>query len=143
MRAVQISLFLENKAGHLAEVTAILRDADVNIRALSLADTTDYGILRLIVDDTETAEAALEKEGFDVGKTNVIGISVDDTPGGLNRILDPICAQDINVEYMYPFVNPKGYKAIMIFRFDDIDKAIEILDANSIDVIDGKQLYHL
>ena len=90
MLAEQISIFVENKVGRLAEATAILRDAGVNIRALSLADTTDFGVLRLIVNNNDTAEAALKKEGFPVGKTQVLAVEVKDEPGGLNAILDPL-----------------------------------------------------
>lgn len=143
MRAEQISIFLENKAGRLAEVTATLRDANVNIRALSLADTTDFGILRLIVNDNEKAEKALKQEGFTVGKTDVIAVEVDDNPGGLNQVLDPLTKEGVNVEYMYAFANPHGKNAIMIFRFDNIDKAIEILSRNSINVIKGNDVYSL
>lgn len=143
MRAEQISIFLENKAGRLAEVTATLRDAKVNIRALSLADTTDFGILRLIVNDNQRAEKALKAEGFTVGKTDVIAVEVDDTPGGLNRVLDPLTREGINVEYMYAFANPCVKSAIMIFRFDNIDKAIEILSKNNINVIKGEEVYNL
>ncbi len=143
MRAEQLSIFLENKAGSIAEVTAILRDAGVNIRALSLADTTDFGVLRMVVNKITKAEQALKAEGFSVGKTNIIAISVDDSPGGLNKILDPIYAQNINVEYMYAFANPKGYNAIMVFRFDDTDKAINILQENSLEIIEGEEVYNL
>ncbi|MCG8620078.1 MAG: amino acid-binding protein [Desulfobacterales bacterium] len=140
MMAEQISIFIENKEGRLAEVTAILRDAQVNIRALSLADTTDFGVLRLIVNDNDKATAALKKEGFTVGKTQVLAVEVTDEPGGLNKVLDPLCEQDVNVEYMYAFANPQCKNAIMIFRFDDIDKAKEILAENDIKVIDGNEL---
>ncbi len=143
MRAEQISVFLENKAGRLAEVTAILRDANVNIRALSLADTTDFGILRLIVNNNEVAEKVLKDEGFTVGKTNVLAIEVDDNPGGLNKVLDPLTSEGINVEYMYAFANPKSKNAIMIFRFHDLDKAISILEKNKISIIKGKDVYSL
>ncbi len=143
MRVEQISIFLENKAGRLAEVTAILRDANVNIRALSLADTTDFGILRLIVNDNSAAEQALKKEGFTVGKTNVLAIEVADVPGGLNNVLDPLTSAGINVEYMYAFANSKAQNAIMIFRFHDLDKAISILNDNGIKVIKGEDVYNL
>jgi len=143
MRVEQISIFLENKAGRLAEVTAILRDANVNIRALSLADTTDFGILRLIVNNNQVAEKALKDEGFTVGKTNVLAIEVADVPGGLNNVLDPLTSSGINVEYMYAFANPKSQNAIMIFRFHDLDKAISILDDNGIKVIKGEDVYNL
>ncbi|MDY0220097.1 MAG: ACT domain-containing protein [Desulfobacterium sp.] len=143
MRAEQISIFLENKAGRLAEVTATLRDAKVNIRALSLADTTDFGILRLIVNDNQKAEKVLKDEGFTVGKTDVLAVEVEDNPGGLNRVLDPLTREGINVEYMYAFANPQSKNAIMIFRFDNIDKAIEILSRNTIKVIKGEDVYNL
>ena len=141
--AEQISIFIENKEGRLAEVTAILRDAQVNIRALSLADTTDFGVLRLIVNDNDKATAALKNQGFTVGKTQVLAVEVSDEPGGLNRVLDPLWQQNVNVEYMYAFANPQCQNAIMIFRFDDIEKARQILADNGIKVIDGNELCNL
>ncbi len=143
MFAEQISIFIENKEGRLAEVTNILKEAKVNIRALSLADTTDFGVLRLIVDNNEVAEQALKKEGFTVGKTKVLAVEVSDEPGGLNKVLDPLCAQDVNVEYMYAFANPKCQNAIMIFRFHDSQKALSILNENGIKAIDAKELSNL
>lgn len=141
--AEQISIFIENKEGRLAEVTAILRDAQVNIRALSLADTTDFGVLRLIVNDNDKATAALKNQGFTVGKTQVLAVEVSDEPGGLNQVLDPLSEQNVNVEYMYAFANPQCKNAIMIFRFDDLEKAKSILAENSIKVIDGKEICNL
>jgi len=141
--AEQISIFIENKEGRLAEVTAILRDAQVNIRALSLADTTDFGVLRLIVNDNDKATAALKNQGFTVGKTQVLAVEVTDEPGGLNRVLDPLWEKDVNVEYMYAFANPQCKNAIMIFRFDDIEKAKEILSQNEIKVIDSQEICDL
>ena len=143
MLAEQISIFIENKEGRLAEVTAILRDANVNIRALSLADTTDFGVLRLIVNDNDAAEKALKKEGFTVGRTQVLAVEVNDEPDGLNKVLDPLCEQDVNVEYMYAFANPQCKNAIMIFRFDDPVKALEILAEKSIKVISGEEISNL
>jgi len=143
MFAEQISIFIENKEGRLAEVTAILRDADVNIRALSLADTTDFGVLRLIVNNNKKAEAALKKEGFTVGITQVLAVEVKDEPGGLNNILDPLSENEVNVEYMYAFANPQCKNAIMIFRFDDHDKALEILAQKNIKVIGSKEICDL
>ncbi len=141
--AEQISIFIENKEGRLAEVTAILRDAQVNIRALSLADTTDFGVLRLIVNDNEKATAALKNQGFTVGKTQVLAVEVSDQPGGLNRVLDPLSDQNVNVEYMYAFANPQCKNAIMIFRFDDLEKAKSILADNGIKVVDGQEICNL
>ena len=141
--AEQISIFIENKEGRLAEVTAILRDAGVNIRALSLADTTDFGVLRLIVNDNDRATAALRNQGFTVGKTRVLAVEVNDEPGGLNQVLDPLSEQDVNVEYMYAFANPQCKNAIMIFRFDDIEKAKVILAERGIRVIDKEEISNL
>ncbi len=141
--AEQISIFIENKEGRLAEVTAILRDAGVNIRALSLADTTDFGVLRLIVNDNDKATAALRNQGFTVGKTRVLAVEVNDEPGGLNQVLDPLSEQDVNVEYMYAFANPQCKNAIMIFRFDDLEKAKVILAEKGIKVIDKEEISNL
>ncbi|MFO7911702.1 MAG: ACT domain-containing protein [Desulfotignum sp.] len=143
MLAEQISVFVENKEGRLAEITAILRDARVNIRALSLADTTDFGVLRLIVDDNDKAEQALRKEGFTVGRTKVLAVEVVDEPGGLNEVLDPLWMQNLNVEYMYAFANPKGKNAIMVFRFDDHEKALKILEERQIHVITAEEVANL
>lgn len=141
--AEQISIFIENKEGRLAEVTAILRDAGVNIRALSLADTTDFGVLRLIVNNNEKATAALRSQGFTVGKTRVLAVEVNDVPGGLNQVLDPLSEQGVNVEYMYAFANPQCKNAIMIFRFDDIEKAKAVLTEQGIKVIDKEEISNL
>jgi hypothetical protein len=143
MHVEQISVFLENKTGRLAEVTAILAEAGVNIRALSLADTSDFGVLRLLVDDTEKAEGTLKHQGFTVGKTDVVAVEVEDKPGGLHRLLDLINKAGLNVEYMYAFVHQCGNNAVMIFRFDQIEKAISLLRENGAVVIEGERLYSL
>ncbi len=143
MFAEQISIFVENKEGRLAEVTAILRDAEVNIRALSLADTTDFGVLRLIVNNNEKAEKALKKEGFTVGMTKVMVVEVIDKPGGLNQILDPISENEVNVEYMYAFSNPQCKNAVMVFRFDDYDKALKVLKERNIRIIQREEIGQL
>lgn len=143
MYAEQLSIFIENKAGRLAEVTAILRDANLNIRALSLADTTDFGVLRFIVDDNDKAESVLKKEGFKVGKTPVLAVEIVNEPGGLNNILDPLSENEVNVEYMYAFASPTSSHAVMIFRFDDLDKAKQILTQKNIRMISAQDLYGL
>ena len=143
MRVEQISVFLENRAGRLAEITRVLGDAGVNIRALSLADTSDFGILRLIVSDNEKAKQALKEQGFTVGKTSVVAVEVEDRPGGLNRILEILSKGDVNVEYMYAFVQHSGANALMIFRFDDIDAAVKVLTDNNIKVLEGNTVYTL
>jgi hypothetical protein len=141
MQVEQISVFLENKSGRLSEVTAILTESEVNIRALALADTTDFGVLRLLVDDTEKARQALKNNGFTVGKTNVVAVEVPDRPGGLHNILTLFYKADINVEYMYAFVRSSGNNAVMIFRIEKEDEAIKLLQENGVKVIDSERLY--
>jgi hypothetical protein len=138
MKVEQISIFLENKEGRIAEVTSILYKANVNIRALSLADTNDFGVLRLIVDDSEVAEKALKENEFTVGKTNVVAVEVDDQPGGLHRILTILDDENLNVEYMYAYVPENVEKPIMIFRFDNTEAAIAALESKNIRVVSGK-----
>ncbi len=141
MRAEQISIFLENKTGRLFEVTETLFEAGVNIRALSLADTSDFGVLRLIVDDNEKAKEALKARGFTVGKTSVVAVEVPDRPGGLHGILRALQQSGINVEYMYAFVQQSGSNAVMIFRFDNTDEALRVLKDAGVAVIEGARLY--
>ena len=141
MKAEQISVFIENKSGRLAEITRILGEAGINIRALSLADTSDFGILRLIVNDREKAKVVLKEKGFTVSKTEVVAVEVPDKPGGLYQILRTLDSETINVEYMYAFVERCGENAVIIFRFDETDKAIETLLNNGFNVLDGERLY--
>jgi hypothetical protein len=141
MNVEQISIFLENKPGRLAEVTRIFEEGRINIRALALADTSEFGILRLIVNDNETAQRILKDHGYTVGVTEVVAVEVVDRPGGLHRILKALAKDDINVEYMYAFVRQSGQNALMIFRFDDIQAAITVLQREGVPVIDGKDLY--
>jgi hypothetical protein len=143
MKVEQISVFLENKSGRLAEVTEILSRAGINIRSLSLADTADFGILRLIVDRTDQANRVLKENGFTVAKTEVIALQVPDVPGGLAKILSVIDGAGINVEYMYAFIHRSGDDAIVIFRFDGIDKAIGVLLAAGVRVLKGEEVHAL
>ena len=143
MHVEQLSIFLENQTGRLAEVTGILAGAGVNIRALALADTSDFGILRLIVDDNDAAARALKAQGFTVQKTNVVAVEVPDKPGGLHAIVDLLHKGSVNVEYMYAFVRQSGDRAVMIFRFEDTHEAISLLRENRITVIDEHILYGL
>ena len=143
MKAEQISIFLENRAGRLEEVTRVLAEAGINIRALSLADTSDFGILRLIVSDHEKAKVALKEHGFTVGRNAVVAVEVPDSPGGLHSILHLLCAGGINVEYMYAFVHQCEQSAVIIVRFDRTDQAIELLQKNNIRIIPGDRLYNI
>ena len=143
MRVEQISIFLENKSGRLAEVTSVLAAAGVNIRALSLAETADFGILRLIVDQIDRAKQALKDNGFTIGKTEVVALEVPDRPGGLAEIVRILGAAEINVEYMYALVQRSKDNAIVIFRFDELDKAIQVLTGAGVRILRGEELYAL
>lgn len=143
MKVEQISVFIENKSGRLAEITRLLGESGVNIRALSLADTSDFGILRLIVNDREKAKAVLKENGFTVRKTEVVAVEVPDRPGGLSLILLSLDREAINVEYMYAFFERCGENAVIIFRFDETDKAIKTLQASGFNVLDGDRLYSM
>lgn len=140
MRVEQIAVFLENKSGRLAEITRILAENDINIRALSVADTADFGILRLIVDKVDLAKEVLRSGGFTVGKTNVVAVEVPDRAGGLASVLKVINEVGLNVEYMYAFVNKSGANAVLIFRFDEMDKAIAILQEKGFALLTGAQI---
>lgn len=143
MKVEQISIFIENKSGRLADVTHALGSAGVNIRALSLADTSDFGILRLIVDKTDEAKAALKDQGFTVNKTEVVAVEVPDRPMGLYGILQVLDRGKVNVEYMYAFVERCGENAVIIFRFDNPEEAIRVLTANGINVLQGERVYSM
>ena len=143
MRVKQLSIFLENRSGRLREVTDILGNTGINIRALSLADTSDFGILRLIVNKPDAAYDVLKKANFTIRETDVLAVEVEDKPGGLARILDRFASSGINVEYMYAFVSQSGSNAIMIFRFDSIDEAVNVLQENNVTVINGSEVYTL
>ena len=136
----QISVFLENRTGRLAEVTNTLAEAGLNIRALSLADTSDFGILRMIVCDTHKAQAILKEKGFTLGVTSVVAVSVNDKPGGLNDLLQLLESKHVNVEYMYAFVSRERDTAIMIFRFDKVDEAIAALIENKVEVLSANDI---
>jgi hypothetical protein len=143
MKVEQISVFLENKPRALAEVTRILGEAGVNIRALALADTKDFGILRIIVNDNEKAREILGKRGLTVRKTEVVAVEVPDRPGGLADIMQILGDADINVEYLYAFVQQSGENAIIIFRFDETDRAIKVLSEKGVKILEGKKVYTL
>lgn len=131
----QLSVFLENKSGRLTEVLNALANADINIKALSLADTSDFGILRLILSDTDKAKKLLKENGFTLGTTKVVAVEVPDKPGGLNSVLKIVSSKEINVEYMYAYIRQDTAQAVMIFRFDKIDLAIEVLKQNSFTIM--------
>jgi hypothetical protein len=131
----QISVFLENKKGRLAEAIGLIAREKVNIRALSLADTADFGVLRLIVNDTEKCLAALKKAGFVAQKTEVLAVEIPDRPGGLQGVLEVFDRAELNIEYLYAFVERKADNAIVIFRTDQPDKAARALAADGLSVL--------
>jgi len=140
MKVKQISVFIENRSGRLREVAAILGKNAINIRALSLADTSDYGILRLIVDNPDKARDVLKKENFTLSETYVIAVEVSDKPGGLADVLDILGEAGINVEYMYAFVEKSSDNAVVIFRIEDIDTAIKALKKNNVTILDNEKV---
>jgi hypothetical protein len=141
MKIQQLSVFLENKPGRLSEPCKILAAAGVNILTLSMADTQQFGILRLIVRDPDHAKEALKKAGCVVNLTEVVATEVEDRPGGLAEILDVIEEAGINIEYMYAFTFRNEDKAVLVFRFDAPDAAIDALRAKQINVIGRVELY--
>lgn len=141
MKVKQISIFLENKSGRLAEVTKVLGDNQINIRALSIADTNDFGILRLIVNSPEKAWKILKDHGFTVRETETIAVRIPDNPGGLAGILNIFENNLINIEYMYAFVGKSGTDAVVVFSVENIDRAIELLQKAGISLISGKEIY--
>jgi len=140
MKITQLSIFAENKPGHLTAPCRALADAGVDIRALALADTQRYGILRMIVSDPRGAQKVLEQAGFLVKATEVVAVEVPDRPGGLAQILAALENTSINIEYMYAFPFGRGENAVLIFRFDDPDAAIKQLQAAGVSMIMRKEL---
>ena len=141
MKVKQLSLFLENKPGTLSRPMQLLAKAKINILTLSVADTQNFGILRLIVRDWEKAKTLLEKNGCVVKVTDVIAIEVTDRPGGLAEILGALEKAGVNLEYMYAFTLKRESKGMLVFRFDDPDTAISALQKNAINVVDGPELF--
>ena len=140
----QISVFVENKAGKLQQLTDVLAKNRINMRALSLAETSEFGIVRIIVDDTAAAAAVLAQEGFIHSITKVLGVAIPDEPGGLNRVLNVLSGSDVNMEYMYAFLGGKEAKhAYMIFRVQDNEAVEAALAANGIACIDQTALTDL
>ena len=140
MTIPQISVFLENKAGQLADITGILSDNQVNMRAINIAETADYGVLRLIVDDAAKASSILLEQGFILTMTPVVGVAVTDTPGGLSKVLSVISTAGIDVEYMYSVFGQKDGQACMIFRVADTDGLEAVLAREGIATVAGEDL---
>ena len=143
MKIKQLSIFLQNRMGSLSKPLEVLTVANVNIRAMCMADTSEFGILRLIVDDPEKGKEALEENNFLVKITEIIGVEMNDTPGGLTTVLDIIKENLIDLEYLYAFSHDKAEKAILLLHADDIDKLISILQENNITLVSAEEVYNL
>lgn len=141
MKVKQLSLFLENKPGTLSRPVRLLADAAFNILTLSLADTQQYGILRLVVRDWQKAQQLLQKEGFIVKVTDIVAIEVPDKPGGLAKILEALEHAHVNLEYMYGFTLKGEHRGLLAFRFDDPDRAIDVLQKKGINPVRSVDLF--
>lgn len=132
----QLSVFVENETGSLAKITRVLRKNHINIRAISAFDSPDFGILRVIVDKPEEGKDVLSKEGFVVRKTDVVAIELKDEPGNLDHVLNIIADHNLNMNYIYSFVIRKNNEPLMVINFDDMEKAINVLKANNIMIVE-------
>jgi len=135
MYTKQVCVFLENRKGRLADVTGLLKDEAINIRALSLADMPDLGVLRLIVDDRERCVRLLKAHGFAVQETDVIAVEMEDRPGGLHRFVEVFDREGINFEYMYTFFRKDSGAAIVVLKIDDAARAVATLQRNGLTVL--------
>jgi hypothetical protein len=136
MKLKQLSVFLENAPGRLYEATHALGEAGLNLRSLCISDTSDFGILRILVSDVATARRVIMEKQLPARVDDVVAAEIDDTPGSLARVLYPFKETKVNVEYMYALAGASSGKAVMIFRFSDNDRAIEILRANNVKLLD-------
>ena len=140
MKVQQISVFLENKAGRLANVAQVLKENKVNIRALTIADTSDFGILRMIVNQPDVAYDVLKKAGFTVKRNPVIAVEIDDREGVFYEIMKLCDENGLNIEYTYSFVEQYSTKAILFLRFEDTDKAIELFRKNGYKILTAEEI---
>ena len=136
----QLSVFLQNKAGRIADITRALSDAGIDLRALSIADTADFGILRMLVSDIEAAKAALSKQNCIVSVNEVAVVAVPDSPGGLARVLSLIAEAKIDIEYMYSLIERSAEEAYMVFRVSDEAKLLQALEANGLHSVSAEKL---
>ncbi len=139
----QLSVFVENKPGRLADITEILGDANIDIRAISVADTTDFGILRLIVNNPDEAYAALKAAGLTVTITSVIAVGIDDEPGKFSVALRLLANANIIVEYMYAFQCRIHGRAYVILRVNNEEKALEVLTSGNVECVSPEKIYNM
>jgi hypothetical protein len=138
MKLKQLSVFLENAPGRLYEATHALGEAGLNLRSLCISDTSDFGILRILVSDVATARRVIMEKQLPARIDEVVAAEIDDTPGSLARLLYPFKETKVNIEYMYALAGASSGKAVMVFRFSDNDRAIEILRANNVKLLDAE-----
>jgi hypothetical protein len=140
MKVQQISVFLENKAGRLAKVARVLKESGINIRALTVADTSDFGILRMIVSQPDRAFEVLRTAGFTVKQNPIIAVEIFDKEGLFFEIMDLCDKNDLNIEYTYSFVEQSSNRAILFLRFDDTDRAITIFKGNGYKILSNEEI---
>ncbi len=136
----QLSVFLENEPGRLVKVTRILEDAGIDIRALTVAETADFGILRIIVDDPDKAHGILKENNVAVASDSVLGVEVDDKPGGLRVIAEILAEGEVNIEYVYAFATRSRGKAFIVLRVDDRERAVEVLNSSNIRLVEQNEV---
>lgn len=141
MSVKQIAVFLENKKGSLAEVTRFIANSKINLKALSIADTQDFGILRIITDNPDGAREILKAEGYTATATSVLAVSIDDTPGAMASVLEILNDANVSIEYTYAFMSSAPSKAYMIFRVDDNKKASDALVKNGVSVLEQADIF--
>ena len=141
MKIKQLSIFIENQTGRLYEALDILAQEDINIRALSLADTSEFGILRLVVNNPDKGKEILEKNDFIVKLTDIAAVVLDDTPGGLTRVLKILKEENIDLEYLYAFANDANENAILLLHTDNMDEMINVLKSNDVKLVPAKYVY--
>lgn len=143
MRITQISVFLENRKGRLFDICSMLGQANINIRALTIAETESFGVLRMVVDKPQEAIELFRKNDVTANQTDVVAVEVPDKPGGLADVLRTLSEHDVNVEYMYGFVEKFSENALLVFRFDNPEKGGQVLRDGQINVLDGTEIQGL
>ncbi len=143
MLVKQISVFMENRPGRLAEITKILSDNNIDMRAINIADTTDFGILRMIVDNFEKAEEVLRENNMTVSVTDVLTVSIEDTVGAFSKVIALLKEENISIEYIYSFIGEKSSKAIIVIKTNDVETSSQLLQKNGIKVLSTEALGYL
>lgn len=141
MKITQLSVFIENKPGRLQQILRVLAGASINIQTLTIAEVTDFGILRLIVDRPDEAYQALKAEHITCSRTEVLAVALDDAPGALYRLMEAFSKRQLNIEYMYAYNNPGQASSIMIFRFDNLDAAQTALLEEGIQLVPRSEIH--